>query len=64
MRHAFARPIRLAPRSGGYNRYVGAAIVSGIVTGIVVVVVLVAFVWAAREDGRAQRRQDRLNRRR
>jgi hypothetical protein len=30
----------------------------------VVVVVLAGFVWAAREDGRAQRRQDRLSGRR
>jgi hypothetical protein len=43
---------------------VAAGIVAGIVTAIIVVVVLAGFVWAAREDGRAQRRQDRLTRRR
>ena len=41
-----------------------AGIVAAIVTAVIVVVVLAAFVWAAREDGRAQRRQDRLSGRR
>jgi hypothetical protein len=41
-----------------------AGIVAAIVTALVVIVVLAAFVWAAREDGRAQRRQDRLTGRR
>jgi hypothetical protein len=41
-----------------------AGIVAAIVTALVVIVVLAAFVWAAHEDGRAQRRQDRLTGRR
>ena len=41
-----------------------AGIVAAIVTALVVIVVLALFVWAAREDGRAQRRQDRLTGRR
>jgi hypothetical protein len=39
---------------------VGAAeIIAAVVTGVVVVAVLAGYVWAAREDGRAQRRGHR-----
>jgi cbb3-type cytochrome oxidase subunit 3 len=41
-----------------------AGIVAAIITALIVIVVLAVFVWAAREDGRAQRRQDRLTGRR
>jgi DNA-binding CsgD family transcriptional regulator len=47
-----------------YNVVMAAGIVAAIVTTIIVVAVLAVFVWAAREDGRAQRRQDRLTGRR
>ncbi len=36
-----------------------AAVISVIITAIVVVGVLGSYVWAAREDGRDQRRRDR-----
>ena len=48
----------------GTTEAMAAGIVAAIVTTIIVVVVLAGFVWAAREDGRAQRRQDRLTGRR
>ena len=59
-----APPHGLTRPSGGYNVAMGAGIVAATVTAVIVVVVLAGFVWAAREDGRAQRRQDRLSGRR
>jgi hypothetical protein len=59
-----ARPHGLTCPPGGYNVSMAAGIVAAIVTAVIVVVVLAGFVWAAREDGRAQRRQDRLSGRR
>jgi hypothetical protein len=35
-----------------------AGILAAVISGIAVVIALAAFVWAAREDGRAQRRRD------
>jgi hypothetical protein len=35
-----------------------AGIVASVVSGLVVLVCLAAFLWAAREDGRDQRRRD------
>jgi nitrogen fixation-related uncharacterized protein len=36
----------------------GAIVLASVVTALVVLVTIVAFLWAAREDGRAQRRRD------
>jgi hypothetical protein len=44
----------------GYrNRMNTAAIIASVTLGIAVVVVLAGFVWAALEDGRAERRSRR-----
>jgi hypothetical protein len=36
-----------------------AGIIAAVMTALVVVATLAVFLWAAREDGRAQRRRDR-----
>jgi hypothetical protein len=44
----------------GYHRDMDtAAIIASVTLGIAVTVVLAGFVWAAREDGRAERRSRR-----
>lgn len=57
------RRVRTAP--GGYNELVEVVAVSAVVVGAVGIAVwLGLLLWAAREDGRAQRRAEARERRR
>jgi hypothetical protein len=59
--------MRRPPYFGQKVHMSGAAVIASLATAAVVVLVLGAFIWAAREDGRDQRRRDasqRLPRRR